>query len=180
MERDHFDRLHGIALAVVAAALVWLLAAGARSGGASSAAGLDKALERQMAQQARVTLLEKLYGPVEELRRSGQLPAALLKLDELSRRYPGEAHGHILRGEILSEMGALEEAVASFVAGARLSGDYVDAESPLSRREEIRRLTEEGLKVVGDRARANPGNASLAAALKNVYYLQSRLAGGCE
>jgi hypothetical protein len=34
--------------------------------------------------------------------------------------------------------------------------------------------------VIGGRARANPENHSLAVALKNVNYLRSRLAGGCE
>jgi hypothetical protein len=34
--------------------------------------------------------------------------------------------------------------------------------------------------VIGARARANPGNLSMAQSLKNVNYLRSRLAGGCE
>ena len=181
MLKDAFDRILWVLLAVTLAALVGVLFSHetgdrvARAGG-----GVDKALERQMAYQARVDLLRKLYGPVESLRQAGDLQTALFKLDELARLYPQEAHGFILKGEILSGMGALEEALASYVEGVRLNGDYVDGKSPLSRRTEIRKATDEGLRVIGSRVRANPGNRSLAVALKNVNYLRSRLAGGCE
>jgi len=181
MFRDRFDRSLALAFLIVAVALVALLVpAGGRSGEARVAAGLDKALEQQMAYQARVALLQKLYGPVEALRKEEGPQAALLRLDDLVRRYPGEAHGYILKGEILHAMGALEAAVASYVEGVRRNGDYIDEQSPLSRRKEIHLLVEEGLRVVGDRARQQPDNLSLASVLKDVRYLQSRLAGGCE
>jgi len=180
MGRDRFDRLLCIALAVVAVALVALLFSSGGMQGEGAAAGLDKALEQQMAYQARVALLQKLYGPVDALRQEGNPQLALLRLDELAGRYPGEAHGYILKGEILHAMGALEESVASYVEGVRRNGDYIDAQSPLSRRTEIRQLVEEGLAVVGERARSHPDNRSLAKALQDVRYLQSRLSGGCE
>lgn len=181
MLKDAFDRTLWAFLVVALVALAIVLAGhetGART--ARTASGLDKALDRQMAYQARVDLLRKLYGPVESLRQAGDLQTALFKLDEMARLYPQEAHGFILKGEILSGMGALEEALASYVEGVRLNGDYVDGKSPLSRRTEIRTVTDEGLRVIGGRARANPGNRSLSVALNNVNYLRSRLAGGCE
>ncbi len=181
MLKDAFDKILWSLLAVTLVALVVVLAGHATGGGTGKrAAGLDKALERQMAYQARVDLLGKLYGPVETLSRAGDLQTALFKLDELRRLYPQEAHGAILKGEILGRMGALEESVASYVEGVRLNGDYVDRKSPLSRRAEIQKVTDEGVRVIGSRARANPGNRSLAVALNNVNYLRSRLAGGCE
>uniref|UniRef100_A0A831U347 TPR domain protein n=1 Tax=Geobacter metallireducens TaxID=28232 RepID=A0A831U347_GEOME len=179
MFNDTFDKITWLLLAVVVAALAVLLAAG-RGAGDGKAAGLDKAAERAMAYRARVELINSLYGPVEELRKAGKNQEALLRLDGLIRKYPGEAHGHILQGEILREMGALDQAVASFEAGVKLNGDYVDARSPLSRRGVIEGLVAEGEKVIGGRAAANPGNRSLAASLRKVSYLKSRLAGGCE
>ncbi len=181
MPKDAYDKILYSLLAVTLFALGVVLA-GHEAGGNSgrTASGLDRALERQMAYQARVDLIRKLYGPVEALRERGDLQGALFKLDELVRQYPAEAHGFILKGEILGGMGALEEAVANYRDGVKLNGDYVDGKSPLSRRAEIRKLTDEGLRVIGGRARANPGNRSLSAALANVNYLRSRLAGGCE
>lgn len=179
MPKDRFDRLVFFLLAVTAAALAGVLLAGGGTGEARPVS-TDKSLEREMAREARAALLQRIYGPVEALRKEGQPQAALLKLDELGRRYPGEAHGHILKGELLYEMGALEGAVQSFTAGVRLSGDYVDEGSPLNRRAEIRQTVEKGLATLKPRAAAQPENSSLAGAMKDVYYLQGRLAGGCE
>ncbi len=179
MFNDTFDKITWVLLALAIAALAALLTMNHGTGD-DKAAGLGKAVEREMAYRARIELIGKLYGPVEELRKAGKNQEALLKLDELIRKYPGEAHGHIIQGEILWEMGALDEAVASYEEGVRLNGDYVDAKSPLSRRDAIQGLVNEGLKSIGGRAAANPGNRSLAASLAKVNYLKSRLAGGCE
>lgn len=179
--RDRFDILLwlGLALSLAGVALLFLLGA-PRGSEARNRASVDKALERAIVYQARVAFLQDLYGEVEALRAAGNGQTALLKLEELSRQYPGEAHGMILQGAILAEAGALEEAVKNYVRGIRLNGDYIDEKSPLSRRTEIRQLVDRGLQTLGARARAHPDNRSVAAALKDVYYLQSRLAGGCE
>lgn len=179
MFKDGFDKLCWLLAAAAVAAMTALLLMGGGSGD-KRAAGPDKAFEREMAYRARVEMVGKIYEPVETLRKGGNSQAALLKLDELIRKYPGEAHGHILQGEILLEMGTLDEAAASFVEGVRLNGDYVDARSPLSRRGLIQRVVNDGLKSVGARAAANPGNRSLAESLRRLNYLKSRLAGGCE
>ncbi len=180
MLKDAFDKSLWLLLALTLVALAAVLSGHETGGEGARNGALDKALERQMAFQARVDLLGRLYAPVESQLKSGDLQGALFKLDELARIYPNEAHGSILRGEILSRMGALEEALASYVQGVRLNGDYVDGKSPMSRRTEIQRVVDEGVRVVGDKARANPGNRSLAVAMGNVNYLRSRLAGGCE
>jgi cytochrome c-type biogenesis protein CcmH/NrfG len=168
-------------LLLVFAAMAVLMGSHASSDEAGPAAkvGTSKAMEREMAFQARVAFLQKLYAPVNELRLRGDMQGALLKLDELNRAYPGEAHGHILKGQLLQATGALEEAVSSYVRGIQISGDYIDRKNPLSRRDEVERLVDQGQQIIA-RARANPDNASLAAAAKNVNYLRSRLAGGCE
>jgi len=177
MLTDGYDKWLCFLLVVTLIALgVLLSGTGARKVGPAP----DKALEREIAYQSQLNFLKKLYEPVESLRRTGNLQAALFKLDELARTYPNEAYGLILKGEILYRMGALEEAVACYVRGVRLNGDYVDWKTPLSRRAELQKVADEGLRLLGDKARANPENRSLAAALKNVYYLRSRLAGGCD
>jgi tetratricopeptide (TPR) repeat protein len=181
MLKDAYDKILWLLLAATLTSLVFvLLEQGSGSTAGNHPVAADKALEREMAYQARIELLQKLYSPVESLRHAGDSQAALFKLDELIRRYPTEAHGHILKGEILHAMGALDEAVACYVEGVRLDADYVDRKSPLSRRSDIQKVADEGLQVIGSRARANPGNRSLASALQNVNYLRSRLAGGCE
>ncbi len=180
MFKDAFDKGCWLLLVAVGASLAVLLYMNGGTGGEKRAPGAGKALERELDYRARVELIAKLYAPVESLRKEGNNQTALLKLDELIRKYPAEAHGYILQGEILRGMGAPDEAVSSYVEGVRLNGDYVDAKSPLSRRTDIQLLVDEGLGSVGRRAAANPGNRTLAASREKLNYLKSRLAGGCE
>ena len=70
------------------------------------------------------------------------------------------------------------EAAASFARGVRLEGGYVDKNSPLSRREAISRLVEAELARL--RNTAPTSDPSHSSKLKEIRYLQSRLAGGCE
>lgn len=180
MLKDRFDKICWMLVIIASASLVALLLLNGGSSEGKNGSGLGKALEREMAYRARIELINKLYAPVEELKKSGDKQQALLKLDELIRTYPAEAHGHILQGQILFELGTIDEALASFYEGVKLNGDYVDKKSPLSRRQDIQRLVDEGDKIIGKRAEANPGNKSIAASMRKVNYLKSRLAGGCE
>lgn len=181
MPADKFDKVLWLLVMVVLTALAATIAKHSLSAGnGSPGTGASKAMEKEMAFQARVSLLQKIYAPVEDMRQRGDLQGALLRLDELNRSYPGEAHGYILKGEILNASGAVEEAIASYVQGIKISGDYIDRKNALSRRDTIKVLADKGHQLIGARARANPGNKSLAAAMSNVNYLKSRLAGGCE
>lgn len=180
MTKGLFDKLLWLALFALAGTLVVILASASPRGEQAGANVLDKALDRAMVYQSRVALIRELYGPVETLVKAGQDQAALLKLTEIEKTYPGEAHGQMLKGEIQARLGALDEAVASYAAGVKLRGDYVDKENPLSRRNEIGKVVENGLKTVSVRLAANPDNRTAKATMKQLYYLQSRLAGGCE
>ncbi len=178
--RDKFDIVLLAALVAVIGFLVVFAIGGQGQGPKSGKPDIDRALERQVAYQARVAFLEDLYRPVLELRSEGKSQQALLKLEEIARQYPGEAHGLVLRAALLQDLGVLDKAIASYVEAVRANGDYVDANSPLSRRTEIRQLVDEGLGLYRERVREHEDNPTFVAALKNLYYLQSRLAGGCE
>lgn len=179
MLKDAFDKTCWILLFVTIAAISALLMLDVDNS-KSSRAGLGKVAEREMKNRAKMELIAKMYGSVESLRTVGKRQEALLELDALIRKYPGEAHGHILQGQLLNEMGALDEAVSSYMNGLKLNGEYVDAKSPLSRRAEIKKLVEDGLQNNVRRALVSPDNRSLVASRQKLGYLQSRLAGGCE
>lgn len=176
--RDRFDILTAAGLLICLVVIGLLLAKGQKQAAAGGA--LDKALAQQIGYQARVDFLHNLYQPVEDLRAAGQASSALLKLDELARSYPQEAHGEILYAEILLERGALKEAIDHYVRAVRLNGDYVERANPLSRRQEIQQLVNIQLPVIAEQARQNAQSQSLQNTLTGLYYLQSRLAGGCE
>lgn len=140
----------------------------------------SRALERALTTQARLLFIQNTYGPVEALVKAGRQQEALLKLEELAGRYPGEAHGLLLKASLLAALGAQDQAVASYAAAVRLQGEYVDQKSPLSRRDEIARLTESGLATALPRLKSQPGDVALKQTVRDLYYLKSRLAGGCE
>lgn len=180
MFKDVFDKLCWLFLGAIIVSLGILLYADNGPGVEKHSSAPGKALERELAYRARVELISTLFAPVESLRKEGNNQTALLKLDELIRKYPAEGHGHILQGEILLSMGAFDEAVTSFVEGVKLNGDYVDAKSSLSRRAEIQGLVAEGMKKIAQRSSVNPDNRTLAEFRQKINYLKSRLAGGCE
>ncbi len=176
--RDRFDILTAGGLLVCALVVVFLLMVGQEKN--TSAATLDRAMEQQIAYQARIEFLHNLYQPVEDLRLAGQASEALLKLDELARHYPQEAHGEILQAEILLERGATKESIDHYVRAVRLNGDYVDTASPLTRRSGIQQLVNLQLPEFAARTHKNPQSLALQNTLTGLYYLQSRLSGGCE
>ncbi len=180
MYKDHYDRLIIAALVVVLACTAILLAGAAPERGNHAAAAVNRQMEREMLYQARVAFIERHYSPVVTLRDNGALQEALLKLEELRRSLPGEAHTELLSGDILLRMGQFDRSLTKLAAAVRGNADYVDKASPLSQRPLIEAAVNEGLPMVRDRLRAQPENRSLEKVVKDGYYLQSRLAGGCE
>jgi len=180
MLRDRFDQLLIVTLVgVLIFAAVLITGAGPREDNRDAQAA-NRQLEREMLHQARVAFLDRHYAPVVALRDDGALPDALLKLEELSRTLPGEAHNDLLSGDILLRMGQFDRAVTKLASAVRRNADYVDAASPLSQRPLIESAVAEGLPLIRDRVRVQPDNRTMQQVLKDGYYLQSRLAGGCE
>lgn len=180
MLKDRFDQLIITALVAVLVFAASLLAASGPGVDNRDAAAVNRQLEREMLYQARVSFIERNYSPVVALRNSGALQEALLKLEELNRTLPGEAHTDLLSGDILLRMGQFDRALSKLAAAVKLNADYVDLNNPLSQRTLIESAVAEGLPLVRDRLRSQPNSKSMAQVLKDGYYLQSRLAGGCE
>ncbi len=175
-----FDRFDKILFILLAFAVAGLAVYAIRSLPGKTTAVDTRSMERELAAQARIALIDKLFAPVTAAMQAGQYQEALLKLEEINVRYPGEAHGFILKGEILSRLESLDGAVTAFVRGVKLNGDYIDKRSQVSRRDIIEKLLEISLPRAAASYRNAPGNPVLKAALANNNYLKSRLAGGCE
>lgn len=180
MPGDRFDRLAVAGLLLALAALVALVATAGSSAGRPADGALDRRIEQELLAQARIAFLERHYGPVVTLRDRGELQSALLKLEELERQFPGEAHGALLRGDVLYRMGLIDRAVTSLALAVRGNGDYLDPASPLNQRDLIAVTAEQGVPLLRDRLRGQPDDRQAAAVLRDAYYLRSRLAGGCE
>jgi len=180
MFRDRFDQLMIASLVVVLLFTAALLAGAGPGENNRAAAVMNRQLEREILYQARVAFIERHYSPVIALRDSGALQEALLKLEELGRTLPGEAHNDLMSGDILLRMGQFDRALPKLAAAVRRNADYVDSASPLSQRALVESAVSEGLPLVRDRLRSQPDSRIMAQVVKDGYYLQSRLAGGCE
>ena len=177
MKLDRFDvTLTCLLVGVVAA----LAVSAVRALPEKTTAVESRSLDRELATQARLALLDRLYAPVTAAIAAGQLQEALLKLEEVSVRYPGEAHGFILKGEIQARLGNDARAADAFARGVKLNGDYIDKKSGFTRRDAIEKLVEANLSGAISAYRSNPGNPASRENLANLNYLKSRLAGGCE
>jgi predicted Zn-dependent protease len=178
---DRYDKtlllLSGL---ILAAACALLIVSARHDMPPTSSVKSDRAMERALAQQARLAQLERLYAPVEALAATGHIQDALLKLEEISRSYPGEPHGLVLKADLLYRLGALEEAAARYADGVKRQGDYVDRTSPLSRRQNIEQVVQRAMETIARRRAAGERGPGLAALTSNINYLRSRLAGGCE
>lgn len=177
MKPDRFDT---IIIFLLSLAILGFVVLSVKALPAKSTTIDSRRMEMELADQARLALLDKLFSPVTAAMQGGQHQEALLKLEEVNVRYPGEAHGYILKGEILDRMGVADKAAASFVQGVKLNGDYIDRHSPVSRREIIGRIVSSSLPATAAAYRNAPANPSLKENLANLNYLKSRLAGGCE
>jgi cytochrome c-type biogenesis protein CcmH/NrfG len=177
MKHDRFDTLLAALLFITALCLVALVIQALPD----KTTRIDsRSLERELSAQARTALLDRLYAPVCAALQAGQLQEALLKLEEITVRYPGEAHGFILKGEIFNRLELFDKAVASFVQGVKLNGDYIDKTSQITRRAVIEKLVTAQLPRAAAAYRSSPGNPARKEHLANINYLKSRLAGGCE
>lgn len=177
LKADGFDKiLSAVLLALLVVAAAMLLADSRVSGVAPN----SKVLERTLKTQARLLFIQNTYQPVELLIKENRSQEALLKLEELAVRFPGEAHGLLLKASVLARLGADAQAASSYAAAVRQNGEYVDQKNPLSRREEIIKLTESGLAKFVPQSKSQPGDVSLKQVVRDLYYLKSRLAGGCE
>lgn len=176
---DLFDKLTLAGVLVCAVAICLLLGGFIESGETVVAHGQNPAVEKAMQQRARSAFLLETYQPVEELMREARYAEALLKLQRYEKEFPGEPHTLILRASILVKQGVLHEGIDQYAAAVKINGDYVDANSSLNRRVEISELVEKAVPELKRALRAT-STPTLEKALREAYYLQSRLAGGCE
>ncbi|MDT8423853.1 MAG: hypothetical protein RQ724_08780 [Desulfuromonadales bacterium] len=140
----------------------------------------DRNLARKMIERARLDYLADLYAPVTAALESGDYSHALLALGEVQRSSPDEAYGQVLKGVILSKMGAIDAALESLAAGIKRDGNYIDRNGSLSYRETVAALVVNQLPLYAARVANDAGDTIALTSKRHLHYLQSRLAGGCE
>ena len=176
---DWLDKITIVAIAGITLIAVGMLAnqeiiKHQNNPGAGSKAEKERYYAEQMAKEA------KIYKEVNSLKEQGHYAEALAKLQEVMKTYPGKARSYVYMAQLSVAQGKLADAIYNYRLAVEKEPDYVDKRTPLNIGREIKAQVDEGLKVFGREKELKPNDKKVSEALQNIYYLQRRLAAGCE
>lgn len=116
--------------------------------------------------------IEAAFGPVLRAQNEGRRDEALLALRERETRGPYRGYAAFLLGELAFEEGAYGPAVARYRNAVELEPSVADRDSAFS---SARRISQRL-----DALARGPWKEHPPAEMRDLRYLQRRLAGGCE
>jgi tetratricopeptide (TPR) repeat protein len=105
---------------------------------------------------------------------------AMAELKDIMKKYPDKPRAHVYLAQLYLEQGGLGDAIHSYRQAVEMEPDYVDERTPLFIGDKIRGLVTEGREKFAREKALKPEDKEIKMALEDIYYLQSRLAGGCE
>jgi Tfp pilus assembly protein PilF len=123
---------------------------------------------------------KKLYQQVTAFREQGRYADAMAKLEDITERYPDKSLSYVYLGQVLLKQGKLGAAIHNYRRAVEMDPDYVDKRTPRFMGDAIKTVVEEGREKFAREKALRPEDKDVQRALKDVYYLQRRLAGGCE
>ncbi len=135
---------------------------------------LKRKYEKQMARNA------WLYGKVISLQKAGQSVQAIEELRKIMANNPSDAYASVLLGRLYYQQGRLADAIHSYRKAVQKDPDYVDKKTPLYIGDEIMELISNARGKLNREKRLKPNDTKIQTAINDIYYLQRRIAGGCE
>ncbi len=147
-----------------------------RQGNSDAVSKAEKA--RYYAMQKEINA--KIYQEVVSLKEQGLYEEALAKLQDVMKTYPGKSLSYVYLAQLSLERGKLADAINNYRLAVEKEPDYVDKRTPLFIGREIKAQVTEGLVLFGREKALKPKDKEVRKVFRNLYYLQRRLAGGCE
>jgi tetratricopeptide (TPR) repeat protein len=123
---------------------------------------------------------KKIYKEVASYQKQGLYAEAMAKLEDVMKKYPQRPRSHVYMAQLHLKQGELAIAIHEYRRAVEMEPDYVDERTPLFIGNEIKELVVEAREKFGREKKLRPQDKTVKIALNDVYYLQSRLAGGCE
>ena len=171
-----FDVVEGAAAAVMVAAALFVVtffcqaSAGASGGDDSYLAGLRRAAEKRIAKEREqiAFLLEK-----EGTEESWQEGLASLP------RLEGNSQFHLFLARGYRERDILGSSIGEYRKAVEINRDYTDHRSPHYRGKALRALVKEARGIYLEKGRPRTGLADAADVVRDLFYLERSLAGGC-
>jgi tetratricopeptide (TPR) repeat protein len=123
---------------------------------------------------------KKIYQGFFSYKKQGLHAEAMTELKNIVKKYPEKSMSYVYMAQLYLKQGKLGESIHNYRQAVEMEPDYVDQRTPLFIGDEIKELVEEGREKFGREKALKPKDKVVKKALQDVYYLQSRLAGGCE
>src|SRR5512133_3083639 len=110
---------------------------------------------------------------------SGRIKEATTRLTNLKAGNPAVAETHLLLGQAFLEAGDYPASLREYRTALVLDADYAYENSGKFAGKRIKAAVRAGLDHLHAELRKAPGNAAAKEALKDAFYLERMLAGGC-
>ncbi|MDY6987467.1 MAG: hypothetical protein SWQ30_05355 [Thermodesulfobacteriota bacterium] len=122
----------------------------------------------------------RLFKEVRAFEEQGLYQEAMVQVEDIMKSYPEKSLSYVYLARLHFKQGELGESIINYRQAVEREPDYVDERTPLFIGDEIKQIVEEGREKLGREKELKPEDKQVRNALKDIYYLQSRLAGGCE
>jgi len=175
MKLDRFDIL------IVAA--VFVLTAAALTLGAKGEAGQDRPTAAAAARAKAAPPDPAAYQEISranELISSDQVDEAVNSLKALAASHPEMSEPHALLGQAYARVLDYPSSMREFRIALVMDPEYVDKKSGKFIGKRIKAAVKDGMADAKARISKDPGDKTARATLKDAYYLERMLAGGCE
>ncbi len=145
---------------------------------ASHSASSTEQLRRQYDQIKREN--QRIFSEVIALKDAGDYEGAIEKLRKLIAAHGENAYGYVLLARLEYEHGSITDALHAYRKAVEKDPDYVDKTTPLFIGNEIMDVITRSRAKVNRERKLRPGDQKIRTAINDIYYLQRRIAGGCE
>ncbi len=135
---------------------------------------LKQAYAQQIAKDA------VLYAPVMQLLEEKKFSQAEEQLLEIQISHPDNSQSLIYGAKLQYAQGQSAATIHSYRLAVDKTPDYIDKNTPLFMGDMIMDIISETRSKLLREKKLKPGDKSINVALEDIYYLQRRIAGGCE
>jgi len=123
---------------------------------------------------------KQMYAEATSYQKKGLYAEAITELEDISKSHPEKSLSYVYLAQLYLSQGKLSASIHNYRRAVEIEPDYVDKRTLLFMGDEIRELVKEGMEKLEREKKLKPQDKQIRQALKDVYYLQRRLAGGCE
>jgi len=137
-------------------------------------------MEQGSAYASQIETDKKIYAQVASYNEQGLHTEAMSELKNVMEKYPNKSLSYVYLARLYLDDGQLADSIHNYRRAVEMEPDYVDKKAPLFIGDEVRKVVREGVEKLQREQTLRPKDKEVGEAIKDVYYLQRRLAGGCE